>query len=261
MQVRYNAEAFHQDDRQPPLIGPLPHPNGFAASASRNHLDHHKHHEQPPQQWSFSLPTYSPFYSLLTFRHRPNSASTPNTVIPSPYVLLISDSHPVNIAIHMIFVPLIYATTVILLGLIPPIPLASNLPPLNLADLLVAVYAVGYILLEPVAGLLILPFHLGVGYYSHALPTIFERGDIAKYAAGANLASWVAQFAGHGLAEGRAPALFDNLFQVPPRGPQISADPQTSHMGHGTETDGSRFIWHRCLFGWSFCSNLGIGHR
>jgi len=120
----------------------------------------------------------------------------------------------------MIFVPLIYATAVILLGLIPPIPIASNLPPLNVSDLIVCIYAIGYILLEPVAGLLILPFHLGVGYYSHKLPIMFERGDIAKVAAGANVASWIAQFMGHGLAEGRAPALFDNLFQVQTRDPQ-----------------------------------------
>jgi len=122
-------------------------------------------------------------------------------------------SHPVNIAIHMVFVPLIYATAVILLGLTPSISLSSTLPPLNFADIIVAIYAIGYILLEPVAGLLILPFHLGVAYYAHTLPTIYDRGDIAKVAAGANIASWVAQFAGHGLAEGRAPALFENLFQ------------------------------------------------
>ena len=128
---------------------------------------------------------------------------------------LTADSHPINIAVHMVFVPLIYATAGILLGLVPSIPISSNLPSLNLADILVAIYAVGYILLEPLAGFLMLPFHLGVAYYAHTLPTMFDKGDIAKYAAGANIASWVAQFAGHGLAEGRAPALFDNLFQVP----------------------------------------------
>jgi 2-hydroxy fatty acid dioxygenase len=115
----------------------------------------------------------------------------------------------------MVFVPLIYATSMILLGLAPPIPISSNLPPLNLVDLAVSVYAVGYILLEPVAGVTMLPFHLGVAYYAHVLPTMFERGDIAKAAAAGNLASWVFQFIGHGFAEGRAPALFDNLFQVP----------------------------------------------
>jgi 2-hydroxy fatty acid dioxygenase len=78
----------------------------------------------------------------------------------------------------------------------------------------VAVYAVGYFLLEPVAGLLMLPFHLAVAYYAHTLPTQFPRELIVKYAAAGNVASWIAQFMGHGFAEGRAPALLDNLFQV-----------------------------------------------
>ena len=152
-----------------------------------------------------------------------------------------TDSHPVNIAIHMIFVPLIYATAVLLVGLIAPIPISSNLPPLNLADLLVSVYAVGYILLEPLAGVLMLPFHLGVAYCAHTLPTMFERGDIAKCAGAANVASWIAQFMGHGLAEGRAPALFDNLFQVHPFCPL----PPRSRVLCKTSMGRSRCVWWR----------------
>lgn len=140
----------------------------------------------------------------------------PNIVSPGPESVLTLDSHPVNIAIHIIFVPLIYATAIILLGLIPPIPIASNVPSLNIADVVVTVYAVGYFLLEPVAGLLMLPFHLAIAYYAHVLPTQFPQEVIAKYAAAGNVASWIAQFMGHGFAEGRAPALLDNLFQVPP---------------------------------------------
>lgn len=34
------------------------------------------------------------------------------------------------------------------------------------------------------------------------------------WAAGGFLASWIAQFLGHGLFEGRAPALLDNIFQA-----------------------------------------------
>jgi 2-hydroxy fatty acid dioxygenase len=59
-----------------------------------------------------------------------------------------------------------------------------------------------------------LPFLLGCGYYARVLPTQFPREIIVTYAAGGNILSWVAQFMGHGLAEGRAPALLDNLFQV-----------------------------------------------
>jgi uncharacterized membrane protein YGL010W len=114
----------------------------------------------------------------------------------------------------MVFVPMIYITAMILVGLAPPIPLASNIPPLHVVDVGVAVYAIGYFLLEPVAGTLILPFHLATLYYAHVLPTQYPTDVIVKYALGLHLTSWVAQFLGHGLAEGRAPALFQNLFQV-----------------------------------------------
>ena len=59
-----------------------------------------------------------------------------------------------------------------------------------------------------------LPFLLGCGYYARVLPTQFPSDVIAKYAGAGNVSDWIAQFAGHGFAEGRAPALLDNLFQV-----------------------------------------------
>ena len=59
-----------------------------------------------------------------------------------------------------------------------------------------------------------LPFHLACGYYARVLPTQFPTDVIAKYAAAGNISSWIAQFMGHAFAEGRAPALLDNLFQV-----------------------------------------------
>jgi 2-hydroxy fatty acid dioxygenase len=114
----------------------------------------------------------------------------------------------------MVFVPLIYATFIILTGLIPSIPISSNLPELRISDLGVAVYALGYFFLEPLAGTLMLPFLLGCGYYARTLPLEYPSNIVATYATAGNVASWIAQFAGHGLAEGRAPALLDNLFQV-----------------------------------------------
>jgi 2-hydroxy fatty acid dioxygenase len=124
------------------------------------------------------------------------------------------DTHPVNVGIHVVFVPLIYITAIILVGLSPKIPLASNIPSICPADIGVAVYAIGYILLEPVAGVLMLPFHIATLYYAHVLPSQFPKDVIAKYAGVFNVISWIAQFAGHAFAEGRAPALVDNLFQV-----------------------------------------------
>lgn len=49
-------------------------------------------------------------------------------------------------------------------------------------------------------------------YSNHLLQ---EYGTIANYwAVGIHVSSWIAQFVGHGLFEGRAPALLDNLFQA-----------------------------------------------
>ena len=124
------------------------------------------------------------------------------------------DSHPTNVAIHMVFVPAIYATALVLLGLLAPIPIASNVPVLHLSDLFAATYAIGYILLEPVAGTLILPFHIACAYYARYLPTQFPSDKIAIFAGILQVIAWVAQFLGHGLAEKRAPALLDNLFQA-----------------------------------------------
>jgi 2-hydroxy fatty acid dioxygenase len=113
----------------------------------------------------------------------------------------------INVAIHiyMVFVPLIYISAVILIGLshIPLFPSISISP----ADIGVAVYVIGYIFLAR-GVVLLLPFHFVVLYYAHVLPTPFPRDDIAKYAGGLQVLSWIAQFAGHGFAEGRVPALF-----------------------------------------------------
>jgi 2-hydroxy fatty acid dioxygenase len=59
-----------------------------------------------------------------------------------------------------------------------------------------------------------LPFLLGCGYGARVLPTYFPRDVIMKYAGAGHVSSWIAQFIGHGFAEGRAPALLKNLFQV-----------------------------------------------
>jgi len=75
------------------------------------------------------------------------------------------------------------------------------------------VYAVFYILLEPVAGGLLAPILLAWTAYANHLTGVY--GSAANYWAGALfVASWIAQFFGHGAFEGRAPALFDNLVQA-----------------------------------------------
>ena len=67
--------------------------------------------------------------------------------------------------------------------------------------------------MEPVAGGLLAPLLLAGTAYSNHLTTTY--GATANYwAVGIFVSSWVAQFIGHGVFEGRAPALLDNLVQA-----------------------------------------------
>jgi len=67
--------------------------------------------------------------------------------------------------------------------------------------------------MEPVAGSLLAPLLMGgTAYANHLTSTC---GATANYwALGVHITSWLAQFIGHGVFEGRAPALFDNLVQA-----------------------------------------------
>lgn len=75
------------------------------------------------------------------------------------------------------------------------------------------IYATFYILLEPVAGALVAPILLGgTAFANHLLITY---GPSMNYwFGGIHVASWLVQFVGHGVFEGRAPALLDNLVQA-----------------------------------------------
>jgi len=70
-----------------------------------------------------------------------------------------------------------------------------------------------YLLLEPRATLLLSPILISaVGYFNHLtakFPGPANTTAIAIFAL-----SWGAQFVGHGVFEGRAPALLDNLAQA-----------------------------------------------
>ncbi|GAA5898378.1 hypothetical protein JCM8208_006963 [Rhodotorula glutinis] len=128
-----------------------------------------------------------------------------------------------NVLIHVLCVPTILASALVLAHGIPGA--AKSLAHFDL-DLLghhfgidmtfpflwAAVNASYFVLLEPVAGLLYAPILLAMGHYSNVLYS--TRHDAAmKYAAVAHIASWLAQFLGHGVFEGRAPALLDSLLQ------------------------------------------------
>jgi 2-hydroxy fatty acid dioxygenase len=74
-------------------------------------------------------------------------------------------------------------------------------------------YCTLYVLLEPVAGTALAAVLLAFTAYANTLTRHYSPA-VNYYALGINIASWIAQFIGHGVFEGRAPALFDNLYQA-----------------------------------------------
>ncbi len=94
----------------------------------------------------------------------------------------------------------------------PEWSIIPNLPP-NLGTIATLLYATLYVLMEPVAGGMLAPLLLAGTAFSNHLTTTY--GSTANYwALGLHVASWIAQFVGHGAFEGRAPALLDNLVQA-----------------------------------------------
>jgi len=126
--------------------------------------------------------------------------------------------NPVNIGIHMTMVPLILAASLLLATNSPtviPLPawLTVNNLPLNLGTIGAILYAGFYMLLEPVAGTILLPVIIGWTAYANYLTTNYTYNTNAT-AIAVEIVAWVAQFVGHGVYEGRAPALLDNLVQA-----------------------------------------------
>jgi len=124
----------------------------------------------------------------------------------------------VNVAIHMIFVPAILATSLLFATNSPTLlslPAWLSIPnlPLNLGTLGGLGYAGFYILLEPVAGTCTFPLIMGwVAYANHltsTIPAVANKISLVIF-----IVSWTIQFIGHGVFEGRAPALLDNLVQA-----------------------------------------------
>ncbi|GAA5880449.1 hypothetical protein JCM16303_005386 [Sporobolomyces ruberrimus] len=124
-----------------------------------------------------------------------------------------------NVLIHIVCVPVIFFTALVLTHGIPgaakslaSFEIGQTTVDLTFPFLYAAANATYFILLEPLAGLLYAPLLLSLGHLSNVLYS--GHHDVAmKYAGIAFVASWIAQFIGHGKFEGRAPALLDSLLQ------------------------------------------------
>ncbi|CAJ2513341.1 Uu.00g014600.m01.CDS01 [Anthostomella pinea] len=124
----------------------------------------------------------------------------------------------VNIAIHMACVPLILFTGFALAantGTLIPLPDVLTVPnlQLNFGTISAILWGGLYVLLEPVAGTVLALVCLGAAAFSNAAlsqnPTLTNQVAVIVH-----VVCWLLQFLGHGVYEGRAPALLDNLVQA-----------------------------------------------
>lgn len=139
-------------------------------------------------------------------------------------------SNPINQAIHFIFVPLLLWTVAVWLAYTPaffdfdiaahlaflPPPLVACLSKFMIFDgafVLLALYSLYYLLLEPFAGAtwaiaMAVPLWATAEAFQHAFPNAWA------WALGLHILSWVVQVHfGHTVAEKRRPALLDSFFQ------------------------------------------------
>ncbi|KWU44165.1 DUF962-domain-containing protein [Rhodotorula sp. JG-1b] len=132
-------------------------------------------------------------------------------------------TNQVNVLIHIFCVPTILLTALILTHGIPGASKSLATVPLDLFGrhidldltfpfLWAAGNAAYFILLEPVAGALYAPILITFGHLSNVLYAT-HHDEAMRIAGYAFVASWIAQFVGHGKFEGRAPALLDSLLQ------------------------------------------------
>ncbi|KAK9456001.1 hypothetical protein V1511DRAFT_249953 [Dipodascopsis uninucleata] len=121
----------------------------------------------------------------------------------------------VNVWIHTVCVPLILVCSFAALTNTGPLFILGKWYDIyaNFGVIISIVYAVFYVLLDPVMGTVMMPFVIG--------SSIIGTNMVLEYGSYANsiitiilIISWAAQFIGHGVFEKRAPALLDNLFQA-----------------------------------------------
>ncbi|ODA81982.1 hypothetical protein RJ55_00487 [Drechmeria coniospora] len=124
----------------------------------------------------------------------------------------------VNVAIHMVCVPMILVSAFCMAtytGTLIQLPPWLTVPylDLNLGTIAAVLYAGLYVLLEPVAGFVLAAFCVGsTAFVNHM--RLEDPKATFQAALVVHVASWIAQFIGHGAFEGRAPALLDNLVQA-----------------------------------------------
>ncbi|KAI8350866.1 hypothetical protein BD560DRAFT_427343 [Blakeslea trispora] len=142
--------------------------------------------------------------------------------------LVVYGSHhnnKINVAIHMVFVPLIFWTAAVFMANTGPLvdlrntslEFLSVFGP-NLSFFVALFFIIYYAILDPIAATaksqqsLASPLLLGAVY--SATQFLINHPNANKIALWIHITSWIFQFLGHGLAEKRSPKLLDNLVQA-----------------------------------------------
>ncbi|KAJ3228758.1 hypothetical protein HDU78_009582 [Chytriomyces hyalinus] len=127
----------------------------------------------------------------------------------------------VNQRIHTVFVPMLVFTAMVMINsATAPFgewPLDQLNIAFNAASVLWSIYAVYYVILHPVLGGSAAAALFGCLWVSNAFVAHAHEVtgmDAFTLALGLHVFSWIVQFVGHGVFEGRAPALLDNLLQA-----------------------------------------------
>lgn len=120
--------------------------------------------------------------------------------------------HPVNRAIHFVFVPAIVWTLMVALDLVPLGMVAGY--PLTAALVVTGILLLWYLFMDLLLGLAAVVAFTLLLVAAIALNDALSAAQSLTVAGALFVASWVFQFVGHGVWEKRRPALADNLFQV-----------------------------------------------
>jgi len=165
-------------------------------------------------------------------------------------------NHPVNVAIHLVCIWQILWSFIALLQYTPAIvstpSFVTSLSPIlthvsiNGAFFFSLIYIVCYPIMDPAAGslgaLLVVALYVATGILVQTTATI-AGFSLLKVLGLFNASMWIAQFLGHGIFEGRAPALLDSWDQALITRPSLCFSRSCSSLG--TDRSSTRTVCSR----------------
>ena len=114
----------------------------------------------------------------------------------------------INIAIHIIFVPIIYGTLMGITRYISKVYLNTDF---NIGTIIALGATPLYLYVDFFIGLLTAVEYFLIDHYMQYVSFGYENYSDIKILIAIHILAWATQFIGHGAFEGRKPALMDNL--------------------------------------------------